>query len=79
MFDPDTKPHIFASPPGVDFAQGLVDGLITRTAHMTPTDLAKVEIYVNTTRMQRRIRAVFDQGPARLLPRRSTRQFPGTR
>ena len=69
MFDPDTAPHIFASPPGVDFAQGLVDGLIARTAHMTPTDLAKVEIYVNTTRMQRRIRAVFDQGPARLLPR----------
>lgn len=69
MFDPDTQPRIFASPPGVDFAQGLVDGLIARTAHMTPTDLARVEIYVNTTRMQRRIRAVFDTGPARLLPR----------
>ncbi len=68
MFEADGHPRIFASPPGVDFAQGLVDGLIARTAHMTPTDLARVEIYVNTTRMQRRIRAVFDAGPARLLP-----------
>lgn len=69
MFDPGQTPRIFASPPGVDFAQGLVDGLVARMAHMTPTDLARVEIYVNTTRMQRRIRTVFDDGPARLLPR----------
>ncbi|MCK0097208.1 double-strand break repair protein AddB [Yoonia sp. F2084L] len=69
MFERSTTPRIFASPPGVDFAQGLVDGLVGRIADMTPTDLARVEIYVNTTRMQRRIRAVFDAGPARLLPR----------
>ncbi|WP_340424776.1 hypothetical protein [Yoonia sp. GPGPB17] len=69
MFEPSRKPRVFANPLGVDFAQGLVDGLIARIAHMTPTDLARVEIYVNTTRMQRRIRAVFDDGPARLLPR----------
>ena len=69
MFERSASPRIFASPPGVDFARGLVDGLVARTAHMTPTDLARVEIYVNTTRMQRRIRAVFDAGPARLLPR----------
>ncbi|WP_342069443.1 hypothetical protein [Yoonia algicola] len=53
----------------MDFANGLVAGLLARTADMAPGDLAKVEIYVNTTRMQRRIRAVFDAGPARLLPR----------
>lgn len=69
MFETSKTPRIFASPPGVDFADGLVTGLLARTAHMTPGDLAKVEIYVNTTRMQRRIRAVFDAGPARLLPR----------
>ena len=69
MFDPSEKPRIFAEPTGVDFAQGLVDGLITRCAHMSPEDWARTEIYVNTTRMQRRIRAVFDAGPARLLPR----------
>ena len=69
MFDPSEKPRIFAEPTGVDFAQGLVDGLIARGAHMSPEDWARTEIYVNTTRMQRRIRAVFDAGPARLLPR----------
>lgn len=69
MFEPGSAPRIFASPPGVDFAQGLVAGLTARTTGMTPTELARVEIYVNTTRMQRRIRSVFDAGPPRLLPR----------
>ena len=69
MFERSDTPRIFASPPGVDFAQGLVDGLVARAANMPPTDLARVEIYVNTTRMQRRIREVFQAGPARLLPR----------
>lgn len=69
MFEHSDTPRIFASPPGVDFAQGLVDGLVARAANMPPTDLARVEIYVNTTRMQRRIREVFQAGPARLLPR----------
>ncbi|WP_296425274.1 double-strand break repair protein AddB [Yoonia sp.] len=69
MFEPTDTPRIFGAPPGVDFAQGLVDGLVARGAGMSPTDWARVEIYVNTTRMQRRIRTVFDAGPARLLPR----------
>jgi len=69
MFDPTSTPRIFASPPGVDFARGLVGGLEERGANLSPSDWARVEIYVNTTRMQRRIRAVFDDGPARLLPR----------
>lgn len=69
MFDPQIKPRIFAMAPGVDFAQGLVAGLNDRSAGMAPTDWARVEIYVNTTRMQRRIRSVFDSGPPRLLPR----------
>ncbi len=69
MFNDSGKPRIFASSPGVDFANGLVDGLKVRLADASPVDWARVEIYVNTTRMQRRIRAVFDDGPARLLPR----------
>lgn len=69
MFDPASTPRIFASPLGVDFAQGIVSGLEERSANLSPSDWAQVEIYVNTTRMQRRIRAVFDGGQARLLPR----------
>ena len=36
---------------------------------MSATDWARVEIFVNTSRMQRRIKEVFDAGPARLLPK----------
>lgn len=69
MFKPGTTPRIFGAAPGVDFAQSLVRGLEARGAGMAPADWARVEVYVNTTRMQRRIRAVFDAGPPRLLPR----------
>lgn len=69
MFEPSEKPRVFAMPPGADFASGLVDGLLQRAATLSPDDWGRTEIYVNTTRMQRRIRSVFDAGPARLLPR----------
>jgi len=69
MFDHTSTPRIFGTAPGVDFAEGLTAGLERRAAHLSPSDWARVEIYVNTTRMQRRIRTVFDAGPARLLPR----------
>ncbi len=69
MFEPASSPRIFGSAPGVDFAQSLVRGLELRGADLSPSDWARTEVYVNTTRMQRRIRTVFDSGPARLLPR----------
>ncbi|MDX8353226.1 double-strand break repair protein AddB [Cognatiyoonia sp. IB215182] len=69
MFESTSKPRVFATPPGVDFADALVAGLEDRAAHLSPTDWACMEIYVNTTRMQRRVREVFDHGPPRLLPR----------
>ncbi|MEY1557088.1 double-strand break repair protein AddB [Yoonia sp. R2331] len=63
MFDPIDTPRVFGTPPGADFPVSLVDGLTARA-----DDLARTVVYVNTTRMQRRIRALFDAGPARLLP-----------
>ncbi|WP_341367765.1 double-strand break repair protein AddB [Yoonia sp. BS5-3] len=69
MFEESDHPRVFALPPGADFATGLVDGLLDRAGGLTPEMWARTEIYVNTTRMQRRIRSVFDAGPARLLPR----------
>ncbi|MFW2542812.1 double-strand break repair protein AddB [Primorskyibacter sp. 2E107] len=62
----DTR--LFALPPGVDFARELLTGLHARV-DSPPEALARVELYVNTTRMARRIRDLYDQGPARLLPR----------
>jgi len=69
MFDSRKTPRIFGMPPGADFATALVAGLQKQGAGLTPTDWAQVEIFVNTSRTQRRIRSVFDAGPARLLPR----------
>ncbi|MEL6641331.1 MAG: double-strand break repair protein AddB [Pseudomonadota bacterium] len=69
MFDPSPTPRLFGLPPGVDFAQALVDGLDPIIADMRPDKVARIQIFVNTARMQRRLRQVFDAGPPRLLPK----------
>ncbi|RKT32320.1 double-strand break repair protein AddB [Roseovarius halotolerans] len=69
MFEPCDHPRVFGVPLGVDFPRALVDGLTARHGHLPPESLARVRIIVNTRRMARRIRTLFDQGPARLLPR----------
>ena len=69
MFEPSKSPRIFGEPPGIDFAQSLADGLTARSAGMRPEQLARVQVFVNSARMQRRLRDVFSAGPARLLPR----------
>ena len=62
------RPNIFALPPGVDFAVELVRGMSDRWGD-DPTGLARVEMWVNTARMQRRLWQVFDAGPPRLIPK----------
>jgi len=70
MFDPTDHPRVFGVPLGVDFPRALVDGLLARhVGHHPPESLARVQVIVNTRRMARRIRTLFDQGPALLLPR----------
>lgn len=69
MFEPSDKPRVFGLPPGADFPRLLVDGLIDRTRHLSPEALGRVTLIVNTRRMARRIRSLFDAGPPRLLPR----------
>lgn len=69
MFDTGDSPRVFGLAPGIDFPTGLVEGLLARSAHLPPEALARVDLIVNTTRMERRIRGLFDEGPARLLPR----------
>ena len=69
MFEPQTDPRLFALPPGADFPAELARGLIERTAGMAPEAVARVELFVNTQRMQRRLRTLFADGTARLLPR----------
>ncbi len=69
MFIKTDKPRVFGQAPGTDFPMALITGLIERFETDDPTDLARVEVFVNTRRMQRRVRAAFDDGAARLLPR----------
>lgn len=69
MFDPTETPRVFALASGVDFPRALVDGLTQRFANLPPEDLARAHLIVNTRRMARRIRALFEDGPPRLLPR----------
>ena len=69
MFDKTSKPRVFGLSPGTDFPAAFVKGLIGRTSNLPAEYLSRVEIYVNTRRMQRRIRDIFDSGPACLLPK----------
>ncbi len=69
MFDPQDHPRLFAQAPGVDFPRALVDGLRARMLAEPPEAMARVHLIVNTRRMARRIRDIFDVGPPVLLPR----------
>ena len=69
MFDPQNPTHLFGIPNGVDFPKSLVNGLIKRMDGHPPHEMAQVEVIVNTRRMARRMRDLFDAGPALLLPR----------
>lgn len=69
MFDPTGKARLFGCAPGVDFPRAVICGLEDRLKNAPPEAWARVTLLVNTTRMARRLRALFDNGPARLLPR----------
>jgi double-strand break repair protein AddB len=69
MFDPTDRPRLFALPPGADFAHELVQGLKARLAGQPPEAMARVELILNTRRMQRRVESVFAGLGAGFLPR----------
>ena len=66
--EPPDSPRAFGLPPGVDFAQTLVDGLAARLADAPPEDWARVTIWVNTRRTARRIEALLQTRSPGLLP-----------
>lgn len=69
MFDKSDRPRVFAQAAGVDFPHAVVDGLRARMADQPPEAMARVTLFVNTTRMAGRLSDLFDEGPATLLPR----------
>ncbi|MEL6313232.1 MAG: double-strand break repair protein AddB, partial [Pseudomonadota bacterium] len=77
MLEPRSGPRVYMVPLGVDFPKALVDGLMMRWWDKPPDALARVELIVNTRRMARRIRGLFDEGPACLLPKITMITQPG--
>lgn len=68
MFDPSAQPRLFGLPPGVDFPRQLVAGLAARMAEMPPEAMARVTLYLNTSRMRDRVRAAFQERGPGFLP-----------
>ena len=69
MFELTTQPRMFAQHPGIDFPQALVKGLRDRLKDKPPEDMARVHLVVNTRRMERRVREIFENGTPSLLPK----------
>ena len=69
MFEPQDEPRVFGVAPGIDFPKDLVAGLLARLQGQPAHAIGQVDLVVNTRRMQRRLREVFDAGPPSLLPR----------
>ncbi|MCG7572714.1 double-strand break repair protein AddB [Phaeobacter sp. CNT1-3] len=69
MFKPSDRPRVYGVPSGADFPKTLVQGLMAHADPAQPEALANAHVLVNSTRMARRVRQVFDAGPALLLPR----------
>jgi ATP-dependent helicase/nuclease subunit B len=63
------RPNLFALPPGADFPQELVTGLLQHMAGQPPEALARVTLILNTQRMRRRVTECLTTSGARLLPR----------
>jgi len=69
MFERSDIPRLFGVAPGVDFPAALIAGLRTRLDGQPPQAMAQVDLIVNTRRMARRLREIFDAGPPGFLPR----------
>jgi ATP-dependent helicase/nuclease subunit B len=69
MFEPSDSPRIFAIPVGCDFLRTFVQGLRQRNADLPPEALGRVEIFVNTQRMARRLKEILIDDGALLLPK----------
>jgi len=68
MFEATDSPRVFAVPVGCDFSKSFVVGLRDRTKGMAPEEFARVEIFVNTQRMARRLKELLIADGALLLP-----------
>ncbi len=66
---PSPDARVFATPIGLEFTSALVAGLDARLEGQPPEALARVEIWVNSARMERNLRAHYLSKTASFLPR----------
>ncbi len=69
MFNRRDTARVYGLAPGVDFPAALIDGLRKRLEGQPAEAIARVDLIVNTRRMARRLRGIFDAGPSGFLPR----------
>ncbi|TGN60074.1 double-strand break repair protein AddB, partial [Paracoccus liaowanqingii] len=60
---------LYALPPGVDFAEGFVQGLLARMRDQPPEALARVTVLTNAATTMGALRRAFDKAGPLLLPR----------
>jgi ATP-dependent helicase/nuclease subunit B len=64
----EQQPNLFGVRAGADFPKALLAGIIERFGHLDPVPFSRIEIILNTRRMERRFKDLFDVGSPRLLP-----------
>ncbi|WP_438954907.1 double-strand break repair protein AddB [Cognatiyoonia sp.] len=61
-------PNIYGLPPGVDVGGAFVNGFLKATINLSPHERAQSVIFVNTSRMRKRLQDAFAASGAMLLP-----------
>ena len=69
MFKDTQNPRVFALPIGADFSTAFVAGLQRRLQGAPIHAIARIQIFVNTRRTERRLRELFVSAGAGFLPR----------
>lgn len=69
MFPKTSTPRVYGLPCGVRFPFVLKDGLLARLKSRSPDELARVEIFVNSSRVRTDLKSAFDDGHTQFLPK----------
>ncbi|MFT6527010.1 MAG: ATP-dependent helicase/nuclease subunit B [Celeribacter sp.] len=69
MFTDTDRPRVYGLPCGVRFPFALKEGLMERLKFQSPEALARVEIFVNSSRMRKDLKLAFDDGQTHFLPK----------
>ena len=69
MFEDQISPRVYALPPGCNFSNEFVTGLLTRMQGKEPVDMARVQIYVNVRSLERDIVSKIIEGGNSFLPK----------